>query len=144
MYKVSFNGEILLAECGETISSVLMHYGKGTAHPCGGRGVCGKCRVYVNGNEELSCRYRITSDIDVETYGTDKKSEDDYEKAVDGECCFVLDIGTTTLALALVSIAEKRIIKVIIILTIFFIHSSSIHILLTIQQYLHILHNQNN
>ncbi|MBQ3499504.1 MAG: DUF4445 domain-containing protein [Clostridia bacterium] len=113
MYKVSINGEILLAESGETLSSVLMRYGKGTAHPCGGRGVCGKCRVYVNGNEELSCRYRITSDIDVETYGTDKKSEIDYEKAVDGECCFVLDIGTTTLALALVSIAEKRIIKTV-------------------------------
>lgn len=113
MYKVSLNGEILLAEHGETLSSVMMRYGKGVAHPCGGRGVCGKCRVYVNGNEELACRYRITSDIDVETYGTDKKSEDDYEKAVDGECCFVLDIGTTTLALALVSIDEKRIIKTV-------------------------------
>ncbi len=113
MYKVSFNGEILLAECGETLSSVLMRCGVSAEHPCGGRGVCGKCKVYVNGNEELACRYKITSDIEVETYGTDKKSEDDYETAIDGECCLVLDIGTTTLALALVSLENEKIIKTV-------------------------------
>ncbi len=113
MYKVSFNGEILLAECGETLSSVLMRYGKSVEHPCGGRGVCGKCRVYVNAREELACRYKITSDIEVEAYITDKKTEDDYETAVDGECCFVLDIGTTTLALALVSLDNKKVMKTV-------------------------------
>ena len=113
MYKVSLNGEILLAEHGETLSSVMMRYGKGAEHPCGGRGVCGKCRVYVNAREELACRYKITSDIEVETYATDKKAEENYETSVDGECCFVLDIGTTTLALALLALDDKKIIRTV-------------------------------
>lgn len=113
MYKVSFNGDILLAEYGENLTSVLMRYGISAEHPCGGRGVCGKCKMNVNGNEELACRYKITSDIEVEAFSADKKSEDNYETAVDGECCFVLDIGTTTLALALVSLDSKKIIKTV-------------------------------
>ena len=78
--KILINGKEIAAEKGTRLSCVT-----GIDHPCGGRGACGKCKVIVNGNEELACRYKITSDIDVETYGTDKKSEDDYEKAVKAE-----------------------------------------------------------
>ncbi len=117
MHKVKFNGEILFANDGETLSQVLMRYGKTSVeHPCGGRGVCGKCTVTVNGKEELSCLYKIHSDIEAEA---EKKREilsptGAVENKVNSDSlCFVLDIGTTTLALALVATDEKKIIKTV-------------------------------
>lgn len=111
MYKVNCNGRVLFAEFGEKLSSVLMRYGVAAEHPCGGRGVCGKCRIIVNGNEELSCRYEINSDITVESFNKAVTAESNFGKTADGEYCLVLDVGTTTLALALVSLESKRIIK---------------------------------
>ena len=113
MYKVNCNGKVLFAEKGEKLSSVLMRYGVAAEHPCGGRGVCGKCKVIVDGREELSCRYEINSDITVEFLNKAVTAESNFEKTADGEYCLVLDVGTTTLALALVSLESKRIIKTV-------------------------------
>ena len=113
MYKVNCNGRVLFAEKGEKLSSVLMRYGVAAEHPCGGRGVCGKCRIIVNGNEELSCHYEINSDITVESFNKAVTAESNFGKTADGEYCLVLDVGTTTLALALVSLESKRIIKTV-------------------------------
>ena len=113
MYKVNCNGKVLFAEKGEKLSSVLMRYGVAAEHPCGGRGVCGKCRIIVNGNEELSCHYEINSDITVESFNKAVTAESNFGKTADGEYCLVLDVGTTTLALALVSLESKRIIKTV-------------------------------
>lgn len=116
MYEVKFNGEILLAADGETLSQVLMRYGKAVEHPCGGRGVCRKCTVTVNGREELSCRYKVSSDIEVAAakQGEIQSLTGTVESETDsGKLCFVLDIGTTTLALALVATDEKKIIKTV-------------------------------
>ena len=33
--------------------------------PCGGQGKCGKCRVLVDGEPQLACRYTLTGDITV-------------------------------------------------------------------------------
>lgn len=101
---------------GELLSEVLIKAGETIEHPCGGRGVCKKCVVTVDGRDELSCKYRVHSDITLELPERgDMVSETGAE--VTGcytkEMCFVLDIGTTTLALALVSLDEAKIIKVI-------------------------------
>lgn len=113
MYKVNCNGKVLFAEFGEKLSSVLMRYGVAAEHPCGGRGVCGKCKAIVDGQEELSCRYEINSDITVKTFDKAVSAEENSEKPSEGENCLVLDIGTTTLALALVSLESKKIIKTV-------------------------------
>ncbi len=116
MHKANFNSEILFAADGETLSQVLMRYGKAVEHPCGGRGVCGKCTVTVNGREELSCRYKVKSDIEVVTAekGEIISPTGAVESKTDSDkLCFVLDIGTTTLALALVATDEKKIIKTV-------------------------------
>ncbi len=113
MYKVCYNGKVLFAEGGEKLSAVLMRCGIAVEHPCGGRGVCGKCKVIVNGREELSCRYEINSDITVEPVNTAVSAQENFEKTLDGKYCLVLDIGTTTLALALVSLKNKKIIRTV-------------------------------
>ncbi len=116
MHKVIINGETKYAKDGTLLSDLLIKSGKGVDHHCGGRGTCRKCVITVNGKEELSCQYIIKSDISVEipqngeivsetgAIETGKLTEN---------LCFSLDIGTTTLALALVSLDEGKIIKVI-------------------------------
>ncbi len=115
MVKVNFNGEMLFAQEGELLSTVLMQNGIPHAHPCGGRGVCKKCTVFVDGKEELSCRYTVEKDITVSASKDEIKSFAETEQASqpDGESCYVLDIGTTTLALALVSLDKKEIIRAV-------------------------------
>lgn len=110
-FKVNINGKAVLAKAGTVLSDLL-----NIEKPCGGHGTCGKCRALVNGGEVLACRYEISSDIDVKTY-------EEYEifsptgaeesGSLTDDRAFCLDIGTTTLALALVSLNEKKVIKVI-------------------------------
>ena len=109
--KVNINGELVLAKIGTKLSDIL-----DIEKPCGGRGTCGKCKVKVNGKDKLACRYIVESDIEVET---NEKSEIVCETGIIGggrlteNLCFALDIGTTTIALALVSLDEKKVVKVV-------------------------------
>ncbi len=113
--KVNVKGRVITAKNGEILSDVLFRAGFSHPRPCGGRGICGKCAVLVDGNEELACRYTVTHDITVEmTREGDILSEIGAQTEEEGEGSdLVLDIGTTTLAMALVDKNKKRIIKVI-------------------------------
>ncbi len=116
MYKVKIGDEVIYAEGGEILSDVLLKHKKPVEHPCGGRGTCKKCKVNVNGKEELSCRYVINSDIEVSLSGTENiisETGADTTGSITKNLCFALDIGTTTIALALVSLDEGKIVKVI-------------------------------
>ena len=116
MHKVIINGTTEFANDGTLLSDVLIRSGKSVDHPCGGRGTCRKCLVTVNGKEELSCQYIIRSDITVTVKNSGKiYSETGTEETnvITDNLCYALDIGTTTLALALVSLDENKIIKVI-------------------------------
>ncbi len=105
------NGKTVCARVGTVLSDIL-----DIEKPCGGRGTCGKCKVKINGKDALACQYIIESDIEVETY---EKSEivSETGTAESGRLtknlCLALDIGTTTLALALVSLDEKKAVKVV-------------------------------
>ncbi len=116
MHKVILGASVYEACDGERLSDFLMNNGLAVAHPCGGRGMCGKCRIIVNGKEELSCKYKIYSDIEVELFdAADILSESGASESgiITKHLAFALDIGTTTLALALISLDDKQIIKVI-------------------------------
>ncbi len=116
MHKVIIGDETQYAQDGTLLSDCLIKSGKSVDHPCGGKGICKKCLVTVNGKEELSCQYIIKSDISVTVKNNGKiYSETGTEETnvVTDNLCFALDIGTTTLALALVSLDENKIIKVI-------------------------------
>ena len=56
----------LTAQRGENLLNVLRRAGLAPESYCGGEGRCGKCRVWVDGEELLSCRYSVEKDICVE------------------------------------------------------------------------------
>ncbi len=106
----------VLASDGEKLKDVLLREKIATDHPCGGMGKCGKCKVTVNGEEVLSCQYEIHADITAEI----KKNQAIATNAVTDETgcaaknmCFCLDVGTTTLVLALVNRDEKKVIRTV-------------------------------
>lgn len=116
MHKVTINGKTEYAKNGTRLSELLISEGYPTEHICAGKGLCGKCTVSVNGNPELSCQYIITSDIKVITDKIEPiRSEAGAKetKITSDKLCFVLDVGTTTLALALVATDQKQIIRII-------------------------------
>lgn len=106
MPKIKIDGKDYFAEQGELLSKLLIREGFDIEHLCGGLGKCGKCTVNVNGKKELSCRYILDNDCEVEL---EEKAEIESVSGTEifSSCsdniCFALDIGTTTLALAKVN-----------------------------------------
>lgn len=114
MHKVEINNRTAYANDGDLLSDVIMRSGGRVSHPCGGKGICKKCLVKVNGKDELSCRYAIHSDITVTFDEEDKIISETGAFATSEKTeklCLALDIGTTTLALALVSADSGSIVK---------------------------------
>ena len=108
---ITINGIQTPVERGTRLSDILE-----MEKPCGANGICKKCKVNINGKDELACRYTVEREIDVKTY----KNEDVVSQSgvvVSGtftkNVCFALDIGTTTLSLALISLSDKKPIGVI-------------------------------
>ncbi len=116
MPEIFLKNKILYAENGEKLSDVLIKNGIYVDRPCGGKGTCKKCTVLVDGKAELSCQYIITSDIEVTVPEKNEIVSETGISSVKTETenmCFALDIGTTTLALALVSLDNKTAIDTI-------------------------------
>ena len=105
--KISFEGETLL-------SDLLADNGYFVPHPCGGKGTCKKCTVKVDGIEVLACRTFLSNDAAVILPDKEEISSvtggRETARATEN-CCLCLDIGTTTLALTLVSLDENAMVK---------------------------------
>lgn len=116
MHRIQVGNTLLYAEDGALLSHVLQKNVLSLPHPCGGTGRCGKCKLLVDGKEVLSCQYAIHGDISVIL-----PKQEDYEPQsgilehtpYTSHMCYALDIGTTTLALALVSLDQGRILRVL-------------------------------
>ncbi len=116
MHKIKINNNIIYALDGEKLSDVFIKNGIPHEHPCGCKGTCKKCTVVVDGKRELSCKYIVKSDIAVQLLKCGEILSETGAEISENQTqnmCYCLDIGTTTLALALVSQDEKRIINVI-------------------------------
>ena len=114
MFKVTVNNTIISAQRSERLSDVLRRGGLSVEHPCGGKGSCKKCLVTVNGEDVLACQYIIESDISVslpEQGGISSFIGAEETGRITDNICYVLDLGTTTLVLAKVSLDEKKIIS---------------------------------
>ncbi len=102
MHRVVIGDKTYTAAEGTRLSELLISERLGAAHPCGGRGDCGKCRVRVNGEWVLSCGYEIRGDVTVELPHRENISSptglSPSGKSENADL-FVLDIGTTALAL---------------------------------------------
>lgn len=104
-----FEGDLPLSRALQELG--LMH-----PHPCGGRGACGKCAVILNGAAALSCRTTLSGDAHVllpDGEALITLAGDQETGRLTPSVCLCLDLGTTTLALALVSLDEQRIIKTV-------------------------------
>ncbi len=103
-------------EAPALLSDILTAHGFFLPHPCGGRGTCKKCTVLLNGAPVLACCTTLTGDSTVilpepETIATVAGG---FESGrLTERVCLCLDIGTTTLVLALVSLDEKCIIRTV-------------------------------
>lgn len=115
MHKVILNGKEVYVSDGTVLSDILIQEGLEADHPCGRMGKCGKCTVLVDGREELACRYKVTKAICVsipQKSNIFSFSGADTTGTLTDNMCFALDIGSTTLALALVSLDTGKIIDV--------------------------------
>ncbi len=105
--EIVFEGEFKLSELIENASVY-------PDMPCGGHGICKKCTVVLDGREVLACRCTVKDDAEViipeEKYIASLTGAGESGRVTDN-VCLCLDIGTTTLALALVSTDEKKVIK---------------------------------
>ena len=107
--------KLITAPKGHILSKVLSENGFTVETLCAGNGTCGKCEVLVNGESKRSCKYILNEDITVilnERTNIQSISGAAETEVFSGKGCFVLDIGTTTLALALVSLETKETVKV--------------------------------
>ena len=116
MPQILYKGKTFFAEKGQVLVHALIQNGDATDHPCGGKGICKRCTVKVNGKPQLSCKYIVETDIVVEDMGEKEVfsfigAEETGE--VTENMCFCLDIGTTTMALALVSLDNKSVVKTV-------------------------------
>lgn len=103
MHKVILNDKIIYAKDEELLSDVLKREGILHEHPCGGKGNCKKCSLNVNGKAELSCQYKITSDILITLPKSNNVQEALKTSPHNNAYALALDLGTTMLALALIS-----------------------------------------
>lgn len=116
----------VLAEKGEQLLKVLAACGVSVPAPCGGRGVCGKCLVRVEGSIEkrkpapkgyaLACESFLTEDITVfpeEERASILADFDSGNLLTDGEAGLgvAVDIGTTTLAAYLMSLENGKVLS---------------------------------
>lgn len=116
MNRVLIGDNSFMCEDGTDLSALLISSGAEHSHPCGRQGICKKCAVLVNGKKELSCQYKIYSDITVTLSEENNIFSDEglrVHESLSREHCFILDIGTTTVALALIDTKNRSAIKVI-------------------------------
>ena len=96
---------VISANEGANLLSVLTAAGLMVSAPCGGYGTCGKCRVLVDGVEQLSCQTIIDRDMVVTlpeaertTVLTDGIDAEISMKPLKEGYLLAVDIGTTTVA----------------------------------------------
>lgn len=120
--EVNFEGQKKIIESNESelLLSVLREAGYEVYAPCGGNGTCGKCKVWIEGEGEVtSCFYPVASDISIRF--PDKRASrilvDQHTyiqklPLIPGTCTqlsnypygVAIDIGTTTLVFYLVDL----------------------------------------
>ncbi len=100
---------------GVSLYTVLRQMGFMKSAYCGGRGICGKCRVRINGNDELACLTFGPFKGYVELRDEDLISEGEAldNISIGGRSGFgvAIDLGTTTVEAALFDLSTGKFIK---------------------------------
>ncbi len=112
-------GQTIQCQDGANLLQVLLDHGVFVDNPCQGIGVCGKCKVRLIGHDPevvLSCMTQAAGEMQVELLQTEQKEKNhrvltsgympEFSRdSFDGGYGVAVDIGTTTVALALVDLA---------------------------------------
>lgn len=104
----------LQVQAGTILAQALRENGFSMPLPCGGTGKCGKCRVQLEGiGEVLACQYRVTTDIrilsPVRGSFVFTPENEQAQTVPQGRADLAIDIGSTTVALALLEPESGRI-----------------------------------
>lgn len=115
------DGNRVLEYCERVLASeVLTDVGVMLSKPCGGRGVCGKCKILLNGETVLACKTYIDSDSTIEYIhdfseisGIVGGESDEYPYDPIISCGYgaAIDIGTTTIAGYVYKFPEGTLVK---------------------------------
>ena len=119
---IKTDSDLIVKEYAERIllADALRSAGIHQLKPCGGKGICGKCKVTANGKEVLSCITYADSDtyIDYTTSAENiqaltEGTAADFKKdpLVENGFGMAVDIGTTTIASYLYKFPECEIIS---------------------------------
>jgi len=108
-YAVTFqpNQITVMVDAGTTLLQAQILAGLRPDAPCGGKGTCGKCRVWVRGQEVLACKTPVNGDMEVWI-----KPEREFRILTDGlsnqvepdgtdNYALAFDVGTTTVVATL-------------------------------------------
>lgn len=128
--KIFKNGEVTLVnfEGEKLLDDILFDSGFSTPHPCGGRGVCGKCAVKIIGEisdmtpveikagTRLSCQTKVlgNAEVTLPENGTVRQIETGFNeiignlKPMNGKIGAAIDIGTTTVAVKLYDLTDGK------------------------------------
>ncbi len=123
----------LRAPAGSLLSDILESGGYQVKSPCGGRGICGKCLVRVQGvlssrtasemefchgdEERLACQVRVEGDAEVHLPESGEKRHPlPHVGASNGPFAFAVDLGTTTIQISMVDMGSRRSIPVSVFL----------------------------
>ena len=108
---------------GENLLYALQKNGVPVPSPCAGNGRCKKCAVRIKGQSEeilLSCRTTVTSDLEGELlFGSEgdivsvTAESSDNASNISGITAIAADLGTTTIALALIDRESGRVIDTV-------------------------------
>lgn len=105
---------------GQTVLDLLQGAGVNLIAPCGGKGVCGKCRVLIRSDEgleyHLACQTKVADGMKViiERDNVMTISEEGFhtpysiDEGAEGEYGLAIDIGTTTVVCHLHELATGR------------------------------------
>lgn len=105
---------VVALQPGRSVAEQLLEAGYDVPYTCGGNGTCGKCRIKADGVWQQACRLYPAEDITITEFAWEEDVKmrivEDVMCEVQGSSCvnktvsciMAVDIGTTTLAAALV------------------------------------------
>ncbi len=64
--KISPQNKVIEFEAGKSILDIMHSAGLAIESPCGGKGICGRCRILERDKVQLACRVFPTTDISIE------------------------------------------------------------------------------
>lgn len=108
--KITIGDDILWARKGENLGEILKGNGYDFSMPCGGKGICRKCKVIVDGREALACKYLVVNDINVVIPKVGNIVDSDISEGdiKVPQAYIAIDLGSTSIAMALVDGKSKK------------------------------------